>query len=172
MIVVPLALAVATPTVSSASVHLGKGGVYTLSKGIDKTAVAWGSFSDGLNETGWGVLNLRTSDAYVDTEQHKAAGIVEGFLTASQIHPHYLNNLAFMFHGKPVPAAIRTFLATQEQWALQQSRKRAAADPFWAHTAAVMAQFDGLVEGYMLASNAGTVPPLERCSPSPLVMEN
>ena len=43
-------------------------------------------------------------------EQHRAAGVLEGALTADQIYMNYRNNLEFTFRGKQVPPKVREFL--------------------------------------------------------------
>ena len=105
-------------------------------------AVAWGSFEDGLNSTGWGTLDVRVSAVRSDTEQHMAAGVLEGYLTARHIHTTYLNALAYTFHGSVSEAAV-AFLEGQMAWAHAQALAH-PDDNFWQLTDAVLAQFDGL----------------------------
>ena len=121
---------------------------------------------------GWGTLDIQTfgnaggwhSRTFSDQTQHQAAGLIEGFLTAREIYPNYLNNLGFTFGDGGPPQAVVKFLADQEAWAKAQAADRAQTDPVWAHVAAVLAQFDGLVKGYQLYSDAGGVgaPPIDR----------
>eukprot|EP00729_Bicosta_minor_P011971 gene11971-23531_t len=116
-----------------ASVYFSNG-EYTLSVGkLDTSAAAWGSFADTLNVTGWGVLDIRTGAEYTDVVQHHAAGVLEGALTA---------------------------MAEQDAWTRAQIKMADPSDTFWAHVAAVTAQFDGMVEGYSMVAAKGTVPHL------------
>ena len=68
-----------------------------------------GVFEDNLNSTGWGLLDIHTGSKYNDSVQHFGAGLVEGYLTANQIYPTYLNNLAFTFGSDPIPATVTDF---------------------------------------------------------------
>lgn len=125
-------------------------GKYTVKRGVldSAHAVAWATFEDSLNETGWGVLNIRTSALFTDVEQHHAAGIAEGVLTAHQIHPTYENNRAFTFHGKEPSEAVTNFMTEQEAWTNMMAADGIRnGSNFWKHVGAVQAQFDGLVEG-------------------------
>mmetsp|Transcript_30716 Transcript_30716/g.80404 ORF Transcript_30716/g.80404 Transcript_30716/m.80404 type:complete len:565 (+) Transcript_30716:27-1721(+) len=150
------------PIHKTASVTISPSGSFEVKAGVlDPTSTAWGSFENGLNITGWGVLDVRTNGRYSDAEQHRAAGIVEGVLTADQIYPTYLNNLAFTFRGTP-PAKVVQFLAAQETWAKAQVQAAKSSDPFWTHVGSVLSQFDGLVEGYNHVVSQGHVPPVSR----------
>ena len=120
-------------------------------------AVAWGSFANTLNTTGWGELNIRTSGRFSDTQQHAAAGFLEGALTAEHIFTTYLNTMEFTFHGEPVPASVTGFMAAQEEWAREQVES-SASDPFWQHVGALLAQYDGMIAGYA-SSKAPAVNP-------------
>lgn len=57
---------------------------------------------------------IRTCHSFTDAEQHRAAGIVEGVLTAAQIYPTYVNNKAFTFGTPPPDPKVVAFLAEQE----------------------------------------------------------
>ena len=137
---------------------------YTLRQNVlDKTSVAWGTFEDTLNTTGWGVLNIRTSrtNQASDAEQHYAAGMLEGYLTANEIYPHYINNYGFTFKDKPPQKEVVAFLAEQEAWT-KTSISQGVNSTFWQHIGAIQAQFEGLIAGYGLAAKAGKVPTIDR----------
>jgi len=107
---------------------------YSIKTGVlDPKAAAWGTFANNLNVTGWGELNIRTGAGFSDAVQHHAAGFLEGALTASQIYPTYVNNLAFTFHGKPVPASVTKFMTEQDAWARKQvaANSKGADATFW-----------------------------------------
>eukprot|EP00038_Savillea_parva_P007022 m.167351 g.167351 ORF g.167351 m.167351 type:complete len:562 (-) comp12814_c0_seq1:149-1834(-) len=152
-----------TATEYQASVVLD-GTSFTVKQGVlDPKATAWGTFSDTLNVTGWGVLDIRTGASFTDAEQHRAAGILEGFLTAGEIYPTYLNNLAFVFGTESsIPSEVKAFMSEQEAWAKEQVKAADPTDVFWTNVGAIMSQFDGLVEGYNHAVQAGTVPAVDR----------
>eukprot|EP00931_Biecheleriopsis_adriatica_P104277 TRINITY_DN78965_c0_g1_i1.p1 TRINITY_DN78965_c0_g1~~TRINITY_DN78965_c0_g1_i1.p1 ORF type:complete len:556 (-),score=112.29 TRINITY_DN78965_c0_g1_i1:91-1758(-) len=122
-------------------------------------AVAWGSFQDGLQETGWGILNVRTSGEFSDEVQHEAAGMVEGFLTAQHIHTAYLNAVGYVFHGNISAPAVK-FLADQVAWAWGQVKAN-PQDTLWQHVGAILSQLKGLEEGYALAAPNANLPRLE-----------
>ena len=144
-----------------ATVLLEGDGHYTLKLGQASAslpgAVAWGSFDNTLNQTGWGELNIRTSGEATDVQQHYAAGFLEGALTAEHIYTTYLNTVQFTFHGRAVPASVTAFMAAQDQWARAQVNAT-AADPFWQHVGALLAQYDGMIAGY--ASSAAPAVPV------------
>ncbi|CAE8600038.1 unnamed protein product, partial [Polarella glacialis] len=116
-------------------------------------AVAWGTFEDNLNVTGWGILDVETSGSYSDQKQHLAAGMVEGYLTARHIHSAYVNALGYVFHGNVSQPSLK-FLADQMAWAQAQSLAN-PTDLLWQHTSALLSQFDGLVMGYELIAKSG-----------------
>lgn len=121
--------------------------------------VAWGSFKDGLNFTGWGVLDVASSGQYSDELQHRAAGMAEGFLTAKHIHSAYHNAIGYLFKGNVSQPTV-AFLREQRRWAAEKVRSAAVGDIFWSHVGAVLAQLDGLIEGYAEASKRAMVPAL------------
>eukprot|EP01010_Urceolus_cornutus_P002038 NODE_262_length_1895_cov_306.195558_g212_i0.p1 GENE.NODE_262_length_1895_cov_306.195558_g212_i0~~NODE_262_length_1895_cov_306.195558_g212_i0.p1 ORF type:complete len:543 (-),score=110.57 NODE_262_length_1895_cov_306.195558_g212_i0:203-1831(-) len=115
---------------------------------------AIGRFEDTLNQTGWGVLNVKTNARQPDWVQAYAAGMVEGLLTAARIYEHNLNLYKVLFHVAPPHSALVRWLEEQDVW----SRQQVAANPtdnYWQHVGNVIAQFDGLVAGYNNASAHG-----------------
>lgn len=145
---------------SSAVVYQdGQGAPFLKPGAPSRGAVAWGSFEDGLNISGWGILDVNASGLFSDNEQHRAAGMVEGYLTAEHIHSMYLNMLYFSFKGN-VSKPTADFLAAQVAWSRHEAAKN-LDDPVWLHAGAVLAQLDGLQLGYAAAAAAGRVPPLE-----------
>lgn len=121
-----------------------------------KGALAWGSFEDGLNKTGWGILNVKTSGAVSDELQHEAAGMVEGYLTGAHIYTGYQNAVGYVFKGNISKPAVK-FLADQVAWAWSQVKAH-PKDPFWQHTGAVLAQLKGLQEGYSAKKGLPSLP--------------
>eukprot|EP00933_Yihiella_yeosuensis_P021248 TRINITY_DN16861_c0_g1_i1.p1 TRINITY_DN16861_c0_g1~~TRINITY_DN16861_c0_g1_i1.p1 ORF type:complete len:581 (-),score=106.92 TRINITY_DN16861_c0_g1_i1:191-1861(-) len=125
-----------------------------------KDSVAWGTFQDGLQKTGWGILNVRASGQFSDELQHEAAGVVEGFLTAKHIHTAYLNAVGYVFHGNVSRPSVQ-FLKDQVSWAWKQVKAN-PDDNFWVHVGAILAQLRGLEQGYALASTKNSsLPKLE-----------
>lgn len=109
-----------------------------------------GTFTDSLNSTGWGHLKVE-SDA--DELGTKAAGVVEGYLTAAHVASSFLNNNAFTFgclDASCVPAEVTEFMEAQEKWARKQIADH-PTDRFWQAIGGVMSQYDGMQIGVELA---------------------
>ena len=66
-----------------------------------------------------------------------------------RIYQHFLNIKDIFLTGKPdkVVTDLKVFLKTQDKW-MRTQINRNSQDPLWRHVAMVMAQFDGLVDGY------------------------
>lgn len=118
-----------------------------------------GTFVDGLNVTGWGILNIKTSRDLSDSSQHFAAGVVEGALTAHHIYTNYLNNMDMTFGTDTVPKEVEDFFHSQDAWARIEADANKNTT-FWQHVGAIFAQFDGLVAGYKHAAADSNVPEL------------
>eukprot|EP00755_Sulcionema_specki_P035816 Sspe_Gene.21958::Locus_8269_Transcript_1_1_Confidence_1.000_Length_1883::g.21958::m.21958 len=145
------------------SVWVEDGRLSKYEMGTLREGSGWGEFDDGLNHTGWGILDLTTSHTAPDADQAYAAGAVEGLLTAPRIWEHYLNMYDAHFGGrtKEQVEKVKAFMAKQDQWAREQIRAN-TNDPFWRQVGNIFAQFDGLVAGYNKAADDGVypVPPL------------
>ncbi|XP_038047254.1 phospholipase B-like 1 [Patiria miniata] len=129
-------------------------------------SLAYGTFNDTTNTTGWGVLDVKFSGPSKSYEEDlvrmTAAGVMEGILTGERIHQTYLNNFQSFLAGKPQFAArLSEFYMKQNQW----TRKMVAGnpdDPFWQGVSLVVAQLDGLLIGYNLKScQRKTLPTLD-----------
>lgn len=154
-----VAWASASPPEQQAHVRQRADGTLEVAAGAGATgAVAAGTFQDGLTITGWGILDVETSGAFPDAAQHHAAGMVEGFLTAGHIHANYLNSLDYVF-GNNVSAPALQFLDEQMRWSKKQAQA-SPQDPLWYHHGLVLAQFDGLLEGYNAAAKQRSLPML------------
>mmetsp|Transcript_29196 Transcript_29196/g.67200 ORF Transcript_29196/g.67200 Transcript_29196/m.67200 type:complete len:558 (-) Transcript_29196:11-1684(-) len=135
----------------------GEGKDLTIKEGPAQAgAVAWGTFEDSGNSTGWGILNIRTSGAFPDDMQYMAAGLVEGYLTAEHIYTSYINALNYVFHGEVSKPAIH-FLEVQEAWASAQVQA-APHDRVWHQVGGILAQLRGLETGYGKAGLPHAVP--------------
>jgi hypothetical protein len=152
--------------VVSATVYL-TGSTYSIKMGVlDPAGVAWASYLDMADApiSAFGELTVKSSSAYTDVEQMHAAGYVEGALTAGRIYEHYVNTNAWIvsqFKGGVIPPQFPQFFATQDAWARQNIAANTSS-PIWRSMGLVLAQFDGLVEGYNAVSSAGSnsTPPL------------
>nr|XP_054763477.1 phospholipase B-like 1 [Lytechinus pictus] len=157
-------LNLSTGEVQEASVFKHEDGTFSVSPGIDKTGVAYGSYNNTLFQTGWGELHLFAgystgNKAHSDRDRMYAAGILEGALTAKQISQNLqnINSTFFSPDGNPeLWARVVDFFTTQDTWMREMIKERANDDPFWEGVALVLSQFDGLIMGYKMSgfSNA------------------
>ncbi|XP_071509243.1 phospholipase B-like 1 [Diadema antillarum] len=123
---------------------------------IDKTGVAYGTYNNTLMTTGWGELHLfagysQGNKLLSDHDTMFAAGMLEGALTAKEISANIQNINSTMFRSDGDPelwARVVTFFEQQDVWMRQMMAERMKDDPFWEGVALVVAQFDGLIEGY------------------------
>lgn len=66
----------------------------SLEHGLNTSCIAWGSFSDTMNETGWAYLHVETSSiSSTDAERAFSAGFIEGFLSAERILQHKVSQV-------------------------------------------------------------------------------
>lgn len=73
-----------------------------------------------------------TNGNFPDTVQVKAAGFLEGYLTHELIYLSYLNTLQDYCTGRDAYCSkLRTFLATNTQWAMKMYKKLRDRSPFW-----------------------------------------
>jgi len=158
------------------SVALKPGQPFEIRPGRSAADVAaTGSFDDNLLRDGWGILNIETNNAHSDSEQAFAAGVIEGFLTARHIFAAQYNLFPVVFGNTALQGYvgdystnetelddIKEFMNRQEAWTRVMVSQQAGTDPFWAHVGYLMAQFDGLVEGYGEATRRNITPALDR----------
>jgi len=70
------------------------GGSFTIKDGKDSNnAIAWGYYIDNIATNGWGNLTIVTNPAgsVSDLVRMRAAGYLEGYLTAERISQNYIN---------------------------------------------------------------------------------
>lgn len=118
-------------------------------EGERKDAVASGIFNSSKGtKSGWAQLYVETSSGYSDEEQMRAAGYLEGVLTAYEISAHHLNMESFFDIKTEAPAQ---WLLEQDAW----SRGQVAANKsgFWSTLGLLLEQHSGMMEGYWAAAN-------------------
>ncbi|WIA33202.1 hypothetical protein OEZ86_006348 [Tetradesmus obliquus] len=131
--------------------------------GVLPDAVAHGAYLDsGHTPSNFGKLRVVASSSFSDAEQMAAAGYLEGYLTASRINDHHHNLKHYFIHQ------LNASLEKPMQWVDQQDkwlRQQVAAnqqDTYWQVQGLLLAQLDGLYEGYdaamAAADAAGTLP--------------
>ena len=143
-----------------ASVYVD-GETMTLKHEIDRDADVYGFFNDELLSTGWGVLEFKAgygagSRRLPTSALFKAAGYLEGYLTAHKIQQQICNifNLkAFNFLTVTTKLDRTTrFLRKQDRWMRGMIAKHSETSAFWRHAGFVAAQLDGLLAGYRAAA--------------------
>lgn len=125
--------------------------------------VAQGAFVDGLNVTGWGVLNIKAEPKASATDAGYGVGLLEGYLTAEHIYYMYLNVMDFTFgctNMSCVPANVSKFMDAQEAWTLSSATSKGASDPFWRSVSMLMSQYKGVGAGYSMRRAENALPPL------------
>lgn len=117
----------------------------------DDKADVVGFFQDGMNTTGWGILEIKTivqSDSESrnvnDTQLGYAAGIAEGYLTSDRLYQMYENTVVTetwdYTHGPS--KKLQNFLDTQQEWMTQMIANN-GDDPLWKYVAILREQMNG-----------------------------
>lgn len=142
------------------TVYCNNGGA-TLKMGVvDKAnGCAYGSFEDNLDTTGWGVLNVYTSNVngqVSDSAQFFAAGVLEGAFTWNRIYDNAQNMFKVFFgNATTAPANVQNWLYDQDRFTRSGMVAKHQPGPetaYWNAITNVMNQFDGLKYGYFLAA--------------------
>ncbi|KAL7720127.1 Phospholipase B-like [Entamoeba marina] len=121
---------------------------WIVQKGKTNDAIAFGSYQDTHNTTGWGVLKIETNGKYKAETQAFAAGFLEGYLTKHLIND-YWDNFRLNEYGKHgPPAALSKFLTKQYQWWSNECKTNKTE--YWKHQNLLLRQFRGLLSGNYL----------------------
>ncbi|CAH1794924.1 unnamed protein product [Owenia fusiformis] len=145
---------------NKATVYM-KNGKASLQMGVaDPKGAAYGYFKDGLQTSGWGILDIKAGYGQnVTSEEFMfAAGYIEAALTFKHIHNHFINvNEGFILPGRENKTLekLKTFMYSQDKWTRKMISSMGGKDPYWRHVSYVQAQFDGLVQGYIDNAKAG-----------------
>lgn len=124
--------------------HVDTNDKWTITLGKDGVATA--VLYNKLNHTGWWTLDVVTNSKERDDVQAYGAGYIEGALTQLTTYQAWkaFNETTEL----TVPASVLTgFIQTQNNWIRTQVKSN-LNDPYWIHVGLVLAQFDGLVDGY------------------------
>jgi hypothetical protein len=144
-----------TPVSASVLCTSGGPGVVNCTLG-DLPAASWtarAQLTDETNVTGWASLTLESNAQAADSLQAYAAGYVEGALTAPLINLNWQNMRSQTEKSDKTVAFIQDNVA----WIRGQVTAN-PADPYWISVGLVLAQFDGMVDGYN--ANRGGLNPL------------
>eukprot|EP00944_MAST-04C_sp_MAST-4C-sp1_P010669 g10669.t1 len=124
---------------------------------LDKgKGVAWGFYNDVTNDIGWSVLQIDTSKNYLDEEQMYAAGLLEGFLTATRIRQLFINDKAL--RDQQQLQSLYSYFEVQDDFIRRKYREAMKTSPtteeehdthaYWRQVGLELAQLDGLLDGY------------------------
>ena len=124
--------------------------------GGGETAVAWGLFTDGIGLAtagGWAQLAVHTSAAFPAQTQARAAGALEGYLTAARTLEFATN-----VHGGGTTwsPALSAYVEANLAYVARRAAE-ARGDPFWFHVGLAHEQQRGGYAGYAAAYAAGLV---------------
>lgn len=100
---------------------------------------------------GWGKLWLSVTALYADTPDGAfSLGFAEGYLTSGLIDQLFKNNDADWFGADPsLRAPVYSWLSANLAWVRTQAT---TASPFWVGVRLLLAQLDGLYQGYKAGS--------------------
>lgn len=116
--------------------------------GVAADWVAKGVFLDKIFQTGWDELSLQTSNKFSDLQQAFAAGFLEGAMTHDKIW--LISKYTNRNHAH---SQVRDFFDKQDKFLRSQIANvklpaHTKEDVYWYNVALVLAQLDGIVEGY------------------------
>ena len=152
------------PPRTNLSIVIEENGELRISEQLNPNADVEAFFTDSMNATGWGVLEVKINvikHAYAITDAQRmfAAGVAEGYLTSRGIFQTYSNiqNTSFWdFTDGPQPNLV-AFLDEQQKFMDTQIAAN-PNEPFWQYAALLKQQLSGLHFGYNLSAPSHAVP--------------
>lgn len=133
-------------------------GKYSVSKSYDGTADAFGYFYPNLAESGWNYLdasmqtnNINSADEYV--QKSRSLGYLEGYATCNEIYTFYPNFYSAVFGTSTVGQGTLTFLQENYDWLEKTAKENAGTDDYWLTVQGILAQVNGLLEGFSAGCN-------------------
>ena len=103
--------------------------------------VAYGSFSDEMEQTGWGKLTIKTNPVYSNDNQSYAAGMLEGILTQKRIFQMYTN----LYHDFSASTQLSHFIDENIKYMESFSDRK---DEYGQSVYLAYMQLRGLMDGY------------------------
>ncbi|XP_033747259.1 putative phospholipase B-like 2 [Pecten maximus] len=128
--------------------------------------VAKGVFRNEVNNTGWSLLEVTTSEDYDDEVQAYAAGLVEGYLTADFIKMQWYNTIEG-YCSEPYTAycsRLQTYLQQNLDW-MNMMISKSNSDPYWNQVKLFLVQVSGLSSGYFFPQLHVTGQPTTKVDP-------
>lgn len=123
---------------------------------------AYGNFTDKIMVDGWSHLDIHTNPVFPDNDTAKAAGYLEGFLTAERME-QYAHNMQIEDYTISKHCKDKYFDPNEKflKEMIKKSLKLEPSDPlriYWWQVNIVLQQLEGLHEGYQSArKGAGTL---------------
>ncbi|TKR66837.1 hypothetical protein L596_023072 [Steinernema carpocapsae] len=112
--------------------------------------VALGKYHNGLNETGWGYLEVETFPGYEPEIQAYAAGVAEGILSNEQIYNHYRNTVEGNCKGyTEYCKRLHKYLRENLDWIESKIKNKPKSDPFWRQVNLTFTQLTGITDAYL-----------------------
>ncbi|GAB6033389.1 Putative phospholipase B-like 2 [Chamberlinius hualienensis] len=114
--------------------------------------VAWATFDDSTNETGWSFLRVVTNERFPDTVQAYAAGLAEGRLTGKQMRyfwDSYVKMVCDPSTGSSIDLCNKVwqFMRTNMKWMRFHTGLYATIDPYWHQVDLMLRQIEGIQDG-------------------------
>ncbi|VDP08193.1 unnamed protein product [Heligmosomoides polygyrus] len=115
-----------------------------------ESQVALGRYTNQVNTTGWGILEIETFSGHPYDVQAYAAGVAEGELTRLQIHYHYQNTVQNLCKNHTIFCKrLYKYLTKNLDWMRSQVLTQPPTDLFWRHVNLTFAQMTGVYDAYM-----------------------
>lgn len=155
-------IAKSNPNRQEISVFIESNGELRIESGLSPQGDVTSYFDDGMNTTGWGVLEVKINPntSADDTALMYAAGYAEGYLTSKQIYQTYQNTInasgLWNFVDGPTPELV-TFMDEQKSYMASMIEKN-TDDPFWQYANLLNEQIAGLQAGYNASAAKYGVP--------------
>ncbi|CAN7985572.1 unnamed protein product [Ixodes hexagonus] len=115
----------------------------------DQGAVAWATFQNDINFSGWTFLEVESNASYPDGVQAYAAGAVEAYLTHDLMEQQYNNMYARYCDKQPEYCErLEKFLLENLNYSDSQAHLHESTDPYWHMVHLQMKQLAGLSDHF------------------------
>ncbi|XP_022694153.1 putative phospholipase B-like 2 isoform X1 [Varroa jacobsoni] len=112
-------------------------------------AIAWGSFDNRITDTGFGYLEIYTSQVFPSQYQAYAAGILEGYLTRTLISMHYNNTMRDYCKGQTYYCIkLYVFLQKNLDYINRNIKQYREKEPYWFQTELALIQLSGIQDAW------------------------
>jgi hypothetical protein len=120
---------------------------------IDRSGVAWATFHERINSTGFNHIIIESNSAFDSYSQLLCGGFVDGYLTQYRIWQRFqlYKDIQNISRHSDFPEIWRTWMDENMKFMRDQISAH-PDDAYWHDISLVIAQFDGLVRGYQFAA--------------------